>query len=199
MPKIAVFLTCLIRCTERSLNSLLPLVKSPCMKDLRLLLVCGLLLACEPAENEVVSEFTGNETTYSLQSGSAHNVNGTIVFKERRDGQITATVQLSGTNGSQKHPVHLHLGNLSTPDADIALLLMPVEASTGTSTTKFSMLADESTITYAQLIEMEAAVKIHLGDVGPDRDVILSAGDIGLSFTKANPNGRTGIANCKSD
>lgn len=169
------------------------------MKDLKLIVICALLAACQPAANDVVSDFTGNETTYDLQSGSSHGVTGTIVFKERKDGQITSNIQLKGTNGTQQHPVHLHLGNLSTPDADIALLLTPVDASTGRSTTLISQLADESTLTYAQLANLEASVKIHLGDVGADRDVILAAGDIGMSFTKANPSGRTGIATCKSE
>jgi len=169
------------------------------MKDLRLIVMCGLFAACQPAANDVVSDFTGNETTYDLQSGSTHGVTGTIVFKERKDGQITSNIKLNGTSGTQQHPVHLHLGNLSTPDADIALLLTPVNAATGTSTTLISRLADESILTYAQLKNFEASVKIHLGDVGADRDVILAAGDIGLSFTKANPGGRTGIATCKSE
>lgn len=169
------------------------------MKELRFLLICGIFAACQPSENEVVSEFTGNETTYDLQSGSTHGVLGTIVFKERRDGQVTANIQLTGTGGKATHPVHLHLGNLSTPDAEIALLLTPVSASTGKSSTVISRLADESILTYPRLKDLEASIKIHLGDVGDDRTVILAAGNIGLSFTKANPSGRTGIATCKSE
>lgn len=169
------------------------------MKQLRFVLVIAVLLACQPTANDAVSDFTGNETTYALQSGSAHGVTGTIVFKERRDGKITANIQLTGTGGSAQHPVHLHLGNLGTPDADIALLLTPVNAATGKSSTLISQLADESTLTYGGLAELEAAVKIHLGDVGTDRNVILAAGDIGKSFTKANPNSRVGIATCKSE
>jgi len=169
------------------------------MKELRFLLICCVFAACQPEENDIVSEFTGNETTYDLQSGSTHGVTGTIVFKERRDGQITAQVQLRGTGGTAAHPVHLHLGNLSTPDAEIALLLTPVNASTGRSATLIYRLADESILTYSKLKDLEAAVKIHLGDVGDDRNVILAAGNVGLSFKKANPSGRVGIAACKSE
>ena len=169
------------------------------MRELRFLTLGLFLLACQPAANDVISDFTGNETTYDLQSGSTHGTTGTIIFKERRDGQISALVNLNGTNGSQRHPVHLHLGNITTPDADVALLLNPVEASTGRSETIFSMLADETAITYAQLKNLDACIKIHLGDVGPDRDVILAGGNIGASFTKANPGGRSGIATCKSE
>lgn len=169
------------------------------MKGLSIWFVVLLLAACQSSAPDAESVFTGNETTYDLQSGSAHGVTGTIIFKERRDGKVTASVQLTGTSGTQKHPVHLHLGNLSTPDADIALLLNPVDASTGRSETTFNMLSDESVVTYSALRSLEASVKIHLGEVGDDRNVILAAGNIGASFTKANPTGRTGIATCKSE
>lgn len=52
---------------------------------------------------------------------------------------------------------------------------------------------------YAQLANCAASIKIHFGDVGADRNVILAAGNVGSSFTKANPTGRTGIAACKSE
>ncbi len=157
------------------------------------------MLSCQSTENEPVSDFTGNETTYDLQSGSEHAVTGVILFKERRDGKITASVQLTGTSGNSKLPVHLHLGDLATPDADVALLLNPVDAATGRSETTFSMLADETSLTYDQLNDLAAAVKIHLGETGDARNVILAAGNIGASFAKAKPSGRTGIATCKSE
>ncbi len=170
------------------------------MKRLWVILGCFLFLAgCQSNDSALDSAFTGNEATYDLQSGSIHGIKGTIVFKERKDGAISSIIQLLGTSGNGKHPVHLHVGDLSTPDADIALLLNPVLASTGRSETIITMLADETTLTYAQLTDFAASIKIHLGDVGADRDVILAAGNIGLSFTKANPNGRTGIATCKSE
>ena len=168
------------------------------MKRLNFLLMLMVLLAaCQ--QSDVVSNFTGNEATYDLQAGSAYKVSGTITFKERKDGKITAIVQLSGTDGNAKHPVHLHLGNISSPGADVAMLLNSVAGSTGRSETTFSKLADESTVTYKQLIDLSACVKIHLGDTGASRDVILAAGDIGMSFTKATKTGRTGVAVCKSE
>lgn len=168
----------------------------------RLWVIVGFVLflaGCQTNDSALESAFTGNQATYDLQSGSIHGVKGTIVFKERKDGAMTSIVQLQGTSGTGKHPVHLHVGDLSTPDADIALLLNPVEAATGRSETIITMLADETTLTYSQLAGFAASVKIHLGDVGTDRAVILAAGNIGCSFTKANPNGRTGIAVCKSE
>lgn len=162
-------------------------------------MLVAVVVSCQSPGTDAVSDFTGNETTYDLQSGSEHGITGTITFKERRDSKITAFIQLTGTSGTAKFPVHLHLGDLATPDADIALLLNPVDAATGRSETTFSMLADETALNYDQLSDLPAAIKIHLGETGDARNVILAAGNIGASFTKAKPTGRTGIATCKSE
>lgn len=167
------------------------------MKTLRLLFLSLVLLGCQ--KSEVVTSFTGNEATYALQPGSAFPVTGTIVFKERKDGQVTAVVQITGTDGDSKLPVHLHLGDISKPGVDVALLLNPVMASTGKSETTFNKLSDESPIDYAQLTNLMACIKIHRGDTGPDRDIILAAGNIGTAVTQPISNGRTGVAVCKSE
>jgi|SRR5436190_13292362 len=166
------------------------------MRKLAVLVIAVVLLAaCQ--KTEIVSQFTGNETTYDLQQGSQFAVSGTVIFKERKDGMIVAVVSLSGTQGDIQHPVHLHLGTISTVGADIALLLNPVNAMTGKSETVFNRLADESSINYQQLVRLPACVKIHLGDTGTDRDVVLAAGNIGASL--GNVGGRVGISVCKSE
>ncbi len=167
------------------------------MKRLMFLLVSLALCACQ--ENEVASEFTGNEITYNLQSASQYSVSGIITFKERKDGTTTALVDLKGTDGTQKFPVHLHLGNLATPDADIAVLLSPVTAATGKSETAISKMTNETTVSYQDLIDLEACIKIHLGESGPDRDIILAAGNIGRSNQLEASGGRTGVSVCKSE
>ncbi|HWA32654.1 MAG TPA: hypothetical protein VG737_00920 [Cyclobacteriaceae bacterium] len=156
-----------------------------------------LALACQ--KNEAVSEFTGNETTYSLQPGSQFAVSGTVVFKERKDGKISATIALKGTSGDAQFPVHLHMGDITTPAADIALLMNPVAGKSGTSETTFDRLADESVINYSRLTSLQACVKIHLGDTGADRDVILAAGNIGAAVANSNSGGRLGVSVCKSE
>jgi len=153
--------------------------------------------ACQESEN--TSEFTGNEITYALQQGSEYEVSGTVVFKERRNGTTTVAVSLTGTEGNDKLPVHLHLGDLSAADVDVAALLSPVDSKTGKSETLLTNLADETAVTYSSLLQLEACIKIHLADTGPGRDVILAGGNIGESFTKSIASGRTGIGVCKSE
>lgn len=153
--------------------------------------------ACQESEN--TSEFTGNEITYALLQGSEYEISGTVILKERKDGSTTITVSLTGTDGSAKLPVHLHLGDISQADADVAALLSPVDSKTGKSETILTRLADETTVAYADLIALEACIKIHLADTGPGRDVVLAGGNIGESFTKSLSSGRRGIGICKSE
>lgn len=169
------------------------------MKNLlEVLVIVGLMAGCQ--KSEIVSELTGTETTYALQPGSQYAVSGSVVFQERKDGKINAIVELSGIDGDAKYPVHLHLGDITTTGADVALLMNPVLGKTGKSETTFNRLADESTINYQRLVQMNACVKIHLGDTGPSRDVILVAGNIGTAVANANSGGRIGGASlCKSE
>ncbi|HCM78057.1 MAG TPA: hypothetical protein DIS90_16860 [Cytophagales bacterium] len=155
------------------------------------------LLSCQ--ESETVSEFTGNEVTYALQQTSDFKVSGTVTIKEKKDGTSLVLLQLEGTDGDMKLPVHLHLGDISAPDAEIAALLNPVVASTGISETSLTQLANETKLSYNELIDLEASIKIHLSDVGPERDIILAGGNIGAIASKGIANGRVGIGVCKSE
>jgi hypothetical protein len=163
-------------------------------------IIAGMVLAvlfwsCQ--ENEAIdAAFTGNETVYALQAGSTYPINGTATFREKKDGSTVISILLTGTEGNVQHPVHLHLGTLATPDADVAALLTPVFGSSGKSETTLTLLADETTITYNQLISLDACIKIHLAEAGSDRDIILAGGNIGNS-TAAKTSDR--IAVCKSD
>jgi hypothetical protein len=154
------------------------------------------LAGCQ--KSEVVSEFTGRQAVYALVAGSTYNVNGTITFKQRKDGNTTVVVDLTGTDGDSKLPVHLHLGDISKADADVALLLSPVASNTGQSETNVSALADESKVTYQNIIQLAACVKIHLAESGAGRSVILAAGNIGSS-TANSAVGWLGIGVCKSN
>ncbi|HMJ68820.1 MAG TPA: hypothetical protein VK508_07995 [Cyclobacteriaceae bacterium] len=167
------------------------------MKGIASIFFVAILISCQ--EPEAVSEFTGNEITYELVAGSEYNVNGTISFKERVDGFTNVIIQLKGTDGKAQHPVHLHLGTISTPKADVAALLSPVSAATGKSETLLDKLADDTPILYRDISNLEACIKIHLADSGAGRDVILAGGNIGESYVKALSDGRSaGFAVCKS-
>ncbi len=126
------------------------------------------LLAVGCQENEaLVDDYTGNEVVYPLQSGSVYPISGTATFKEKKDGNTVIIIELSGTEGNIEHPVHLHVGEITTPGAQVAALLNPVTGATGKSETTFVSLADETLLNYSQLIELNACIKIHLAASGP--------------------------------
>src|SRR5688572_24987728 len=96
------------------------------------LLIAISMAGCQDHES-VKQEFTGNESIYALLPGSEYPVNGTVTLREKTDGSALILVSLKGTEGSIKHPVHLHLGNIATPDADISALLNPITGNAGVS------------------------------------------------------------------
>ena len=153
------------------------------------------IAACQDSET-AKKEFTGNEATYALSPGSDYAIDGTVTFKEKTDGSTLVILQLNGTEGALQHPVHLHAGDISTPDADIAALLNPVAGSTGRSETILRALSDESSINYSQLLGLDACIKVHLAAAGPDKDIILAGGNIGKD---ASASGRLKFGVCKSE
>lgn len=155
------------------------------------------LTACQ--KNDVVSEYTGNQVTYALQAGSQYPISGTAVIKERKDGAVSIQVQLTGTSDGTTSPVHLHMGNIAAPQADVAALLSPVTGKTGLSETIITRLADETPVTYASLVKLNACIKVHLSDVGAERNIILAAGNIGSASSESVAGGRLGVAVCKSN
>jgi len=157
-----------------------------------------ILLLLGACENQVIQEevFTGNEVVYNLQPGSSYAISGLLTLKEKTDGSTLISIELEGTEGDVQHPVHLHLGDLGQADAAIAALLNPVEAKTGKSETPLKQLADESILTYSELVQLSASIKIHLAAAGPGRDVILAGSNIGTAVN-SNSTARLGIAVCQ--
>lgn len=161
------------------------------------LVVVGLLVACSENSETVIEELTGNELVYDLVQSSDFPISGTVAFQERTDGYVQVVVLLEGTEGNIFHPVHLHYGDLSTPDADIAFLLDDLKGSEGKSSTTVSLLSDDSEFTFQTLEQFSGSVKVHLGATGSDADVILAAGNIGAN--KNSISGRQKVAVCKSN
>lgn len=167
------------------------------MKKLAALVLGLAILGCQESE-QPVGEFTGNEVTYALQAGSVYSISGVATIKERKDGSAHVVINLTGTEGTAQLPVHVHLGNISEADADVAALLNPINAANGKSETIVKQLADETPVTYAELVDINACIKIHLAETGPERDIILAAGNIGKAALDA-ASGRASIGVCKSN
>ncbi len=159
------------------------------------------LAGCSPNEQEINidSKYTGNEAVYALTSASAYNMSGTVTFRERKDNSTDVEIALNGIKGtSALFPVHLHLGDVVTDDAAIAAMLQPVDDKTGKSLTNLRQLADESSINFTNLTELDACIKIHLSFTGEAQNVILAAGNIGSAVSNPSAAGRTSIGVCRS-
>ncbi|MBS1490732.1 MAG: hypothetical protein JSS93_09405 [Bacteroidetes bacterium] len=140
-------------------------------------------MACQ--KSEVVSEFTGNQASYGLIQTSAYPVSGTVTFKERKDGTTTVLIQLNGTSGSDRLPVHLHRGSAAANALEVVVPLNTLNASTGVSTTVVSQLTDGTKISYSDLLKVSGYVNVHASSGGPESAVILVAGNVGTGMAVA--------------
>jgi hypothetical protein len=168
------------------------------MKKLWVFAVGVILFAgCQKSDDaaSVISVYTGNQSTYYLQQASAYTISGTVTFKERKDGTTDILIALTGITDDDQHPVHLHMGDISTNQATIAALLVPVAGKNGQSKSNLAQLADGTFVTYGDLVRLDASVNVHLASVGPSANIILAAGNVGNAVTKAST-GRIGI--CRS-
>ncbi len=156
------------------------------------------LFGCSDNTSVVEDEFTGNELSYDLYQSSDFPINGSVTFKERKDGTVQVIVDLDGTEGDIFHPVHLHFGDLSTPDAEIAFLLNDLKGEEGTSSTIVTTLSDETEFSFGAIDGFNGSVKVHLASSGPDGDIILASGNIGSNQARVQT-GRQKVAVCRNE
>ena len=159
------------------------------------LIAIAVLAGCQ--KNEVVSEFTGNQASYGLVQASQYAVSGTVTFKERKDGATTILLQLKGTDGTAQLPVHLHMGDVTSNGATVAAILNSVSGKTGVSETVITQLADQTKVSYKDLLKLSAYINVHASISGPESAVILDAGNIGSNGTKVSSSSRIGICSNK--
>lgn len=144
-------------------------------------IVCMLIFsACKDDEGDTPDGFTGRETRYELLSGSDFNFHGEALFEEKTNGSTRITIKLEGVHSSSEVylPVHLHHGPVEQ-EAAMAAMLEPVNSRTGESITHLQYLMDDSAISYEELLDFDGHIKVHLGESGEDKEVILAYGNIG--------------------
>ncbi|UII31788.1 hypothetical protein LVD17_26215 [Fulvivirga ulvae] len=164
-----------------------------------LLIVSLSFVSCSGDDQDENNLFTGREITYNLLQGSDFPVYGTVTFKERKDNSLQAEIKLEGTEGDAAHPAHMHYGDISNPDAEMALPLNDLSAKTGESVTIITKLTDETPFVYDDLLVFDGSVKVHLAATGEGKKVVLAGGNIGDGAKAASTNGRVMMAVCKSE
>lgn len=175
------------------------------MKSFKTFLLAFLVLgfsAC--SEDDSSSEFTGNEVRLEMIPGTVqgNTTSGTLVIRERNNGQAQVEISLNNVLTNADHPVHLHLGSLDD-DGDVVLLLerLTEQNGIGTSVTVINALEDNTTLNYSSFLNFNGSVKVHFEDSGPLENEVLGAVNIGIntSGNQAYLDGSKSITVCNSD
>lgn len=175
------------------------------MKSIKTFLLAILAISITACgDDDSSSEFTGNEVQLEMIPGTVqgNTTTGTILIRERSNGQAQIEISLNNVLNNADHPVHLHVGSLDD-DGDVVLLLerLTEENGIGRSVTVLNTLADNTTLNYASFLNFDGSIKIHFEDSGPLENEILGAINIGIntSGNEAYLSGLKSITICNSD
>ena len=179
------------------------------MKLFKNFLILGLsvltIVACNDDEDEEVTPTTNNQTTnasqtYDLASLAGSGVSGNAVITDNDDGTITLDLNVSGTSAGNSHPAHIHY-NTAAEGGGIAVSLNPVDGGTGSSSTTFSTLSDNTPISYSELLNFDGYINIHLSST--NLGTVVAQGDIGQNdltgTTKTYTLGSKAVAGIQGD
>ncbi|GJM61214.1 CHRD domain-containing protein [Persicobacter diffluens] len=119
---------------------------------------------------------TGESVEYTLNSVAVESISGTAIFSERENGLTLVQIQLEGTPEGGEHPAHIHF-NTAAEGGDIAISLTSVNGDTGYSRTTIRTNDAEEEITYADLLEYNGYINVHLS--AEALETIVAQGDIG--------------------
>lgn len=122
------------------------------------------------------NELTGTSKEYALGSVDVEDIDGTATFFERKNGEALAVIQLENTPEDGMHPGHIHF-NTAAEGGDIAFTFNPVIGATGESRTNVAALDDESAFGYAQVLDYDGYINIHLS--ADELGTLVAQGDIG--------------------
>lgn len=147
------------------------------LKLLTLSLLLSFVTACSD-DDEQMPMPTGMEDSYSLMALNNSGVSGSLKIEEADLGGSIITLMLNGTSSGNSHPSHIHF-NSAAEGGDIAISLTPVDGATGMSETYVEALDDGTSITYAELLEFDGYVNVHLS--ADDLATVVAQGDIGVN------------------
>lgn len=122
------------------------------------------------------NELTGEAKTYALGSVDVDGIEGTATFEERINGEALATIMLSNTPDGGMHPGHIH-ANTAVEGGDILFTFNPVNGTTGMSKTNVAALNDETAFGYAQVLDVDGYINVHLS--AEELGTLVAQGDIG--------------------
>ncbi len=122
------------------------------------------------------NELNGTFYEYELFSVAVPEISGNIVFAERENGEVLATISLDNTPEGGSHPAHIH-ANTAAEGGPIILSFNPVDGTTGISRTNITQFDDGSPATFADITDVDGHVNVHLSET--ELSTIVAQGDIG--------------------
>jgi hypothetical protein len=145
------------------------------MKNLKnvFLVVLGLTLATSCSDDD---GFVAAKKVFELTSVASPSIYGTATFIENEDNSTTVELQLTGTPTGGMHPAHIHF-NTAVESGAIAITLGTVDGTTGASTVTFSKLDDGTDVTFAEMLDFDGYINVHLS--ATQLPTIVAQGDIG--------------------
>lgn len=129
------------------------------------------------------NELTGESYSYDLGAKAIATIDGTVTFKQRKDGTALAVVELNGTSSGGAHPGHIH-DNAAIESGGIAVTLNDVDGATGVGMTSIRMKDDGTAITYEELLDYNGYINIH--NSAADLGTLIAQGDIGSNELTGN-------------
>jgi hypothetical protein len=123
------------------------------------------------------NELTGKKVSHVLGQKDVAGINGTVEFAERVNQTTLVTIKLVGTPAGGSHPAHIHE---NTPAGTIIAGLNNVNGDTGISRTQVASLVGGATITYTQLLTVNAYVNAHLSTTA--MTTLVAQGNIGSAI-----------------
>ena len=164
-----------------------------------LLLVLSLLSSnCNKDDDIVLPVPSGNAFIFDLATKDVSGISGRVMFVENTDTSITIISNISGTPEGGEHPAHIHF-NTASEGGGIALSLGSIDGDSGKSEITISALDDGTPITYAEFLNFDGYINVHLS--ASELGTIVAQGDIGQnvltgtkkSFDLGAPSGFVGL------
>lgn len=124
-----------------------------------------------------------NSKSYNLGTVGDSGISGTARFIEKSDATLSIELTLQNTAEGAAHPAHVHF-NTAAEGGDVALSLETVIGGTGGSTTTFNTLDDGTPITYAELLDFNGYINIHLS--ASETATLIAQGDVGQNELTGN-------------
>jgi Cu/Zn superoxide dismutase len=124
-----------------------------------------------------------NSKSYNLGTVGASGISGTARFIEKSDATLSIELKLENTVEGDAHPAHVHF-NTAVEGGDVAVSLETVIGATGESTTTFTTLDDGTPITYAELLDFNGYINIHLS--ATETATLIAQGDVGQNELTGN-------------